>query len=409
MLLLKAILLAATGVSSISHANPCADYGVQDRTQAIRAEDLDLYVLINYRQKGYLLQDPVGDYALASHAELTPKKIFWDLIGARNELERFQSRMTAAEPCATWLFGLEGAYRSDNPPPLQWKAPQAEIDVIQGLQISDTAKTRLLKELLEGRLVLESGSNPLNEGGFKKMFARVIQEEAARGILPTEGKHHTWSPEFLDDHRSRFFPYTQMPKILVALARGEAARYLLTGKEDTLRAYILSQPEGSIEIDELFRQSYRIHGGDVYLSLLTIETVLSRDWLVPNRQNLATTRRLSKIVQHFGNKEDRFGSWYHLFGIMLYGYVKGSLEATVIGNIEGLGSLILDAGHPDAQENLINHHGAEIGSSLRHLVKSGEWKTLPTKAMDLRASRYLNQNSSFASRLIEMGERGLNP
>ena len=158
--------------------------------------------------------------------------------------------------------------------------------------------------------------------------------------------------------------FSRMSKLLIALSRGATSSYLMTGTEEQLKDYLLSRPQNSVTLEEMFRASYRIVQGDVYLALLAVENILSREWLRPGRSKRALTTKLKDII-NFNYRTDKFGSWHHLFGIMLYGYAEGGLKAVAVGKIETLGSQIMGRFADEKQESFINSRGDRIGANVR--------------------------------------------
>src|SRR5690606_30094235 len=131
-------------------------------------------------------------------------------------------------------------------------------------------------------LELEGHKAPFKIKNMVLMLKQVITEEFHQnGITPKRGTVHEWSPGIKKKLRRKFVLFSRMPKLLVALSRGATSHFMVTGTEEELKDYILSRPENSINLEEMFRASYRINQGDVYLSLLTVENVLNRFWLKP--------------------------------------------------------------------------------------------------------------------------------
>ena len=74
--------------------------------------------------------------------------------------------------------------------------------------------------------------------------------------------------------------------------------------------------------------------------------------------------------------EDVFGSWYHLFGVMLLGCVEGGVKSNLVGRVESFGGRILDMRSmkrkklihlligSDPQEEKINRYGGIIGNNI---------------------------------------------
>ena len=76
------------------------------------------------------------------------------------------------------------------------------------------------------------------------------------------------------------------------------------------------------------------------------------------------------IANGYNYDSDRYGTWYHLFGMMLYGYVKDGTHANFIGRVEALGSNVLSRHSVDkTQKQWMNKEGGFVGQNLKKLVK----------------------------------------
>ncbi len=379
---------------------------VRDGSGAVLGIDpsqLEIAILAGYHQAQYQLVDSLGDYVLAATTRTLPKKIWYSLLRRKDKLDQTFARYATARPCAHQLFGIT----DDLVPPIfedyAWQPSERELGTIYELPVDDEIKFKLADGLLSGRLYLEGHHNPIRVKNFKRMFEQVIYEEYSRnGIQPSLGNVHDWSPEFMSKYGWKFFPYTAYSKILLALSRGTTGMYLRTGTESELQDEIISRPRASVTIPELFRASYRINRGDVYLTLLTIENVLARYWRTENRESLAMTQRLTPIINAFGKKADKFGSWYHLFGMMLYGYSKGMLAAKMVAHTESIGSHILDGFADEKQEDYINAKGATLGADLLKIVKKASYLSRKDDPSVLDSRFYLDLDEDFSNRLTEM-------
>jgi hypothetical protein len=179
------------------------------------------------------------------------------------------------------------------------------------------------------------------------------------------GEPHNWNPDFL---KGRVNP--PFSKLLVALANGDTRRIMPTGQEDKLSEWIIAQETRSLSIHEMFGKSYEINGGNIYETLLTIENVLSENFYLggPNREKLTISTKLEKIINHTGGEFDLFGPWYHLFGMLLYGYAEGSgLKATLMGKIE-MGTALFYDEYNDRQESYMIE-GGSMGAKLKRQIK----------------------------------------
>jgi hypothetical protein len=202
----------------------------------------------------------------------------------------------------------------------------------------------------------------------------------------------------LPELRKKFVLFSHMSKLLVAISRGATSSYMVTGTEENLKDYILSRPEESINLEEMFRASYRINQGDVYLALLTIENVLSRFWLSSGRSKRAIMTRL-KDITNFNYRTDKFGSWYHLFGIMLYGLAEGGFKSRIVGNLETAGSQIMSRFKDEKQETYINARGGPVGARIRRFIKKRQYETFKLDNQYLKEDFYMDLDEDFERRL----------
>ncbi len=344
-----------------------------------RAQDLNdpqnKYLGYIYQQQEYQENDPQGDILLLWSAHQIPKFILNNLQGKQAEL--LQARKVKIDE----LLKLYPQY-----------APKEET---KNVVVENYVPFNPEHMAIE----LEGHQAPFKVKNVVMMMKQVIAEEhQLNGLKPQAGTVHEWSPEIKKQIRKKFVIFSRMSKLLVALSRGGTSFYMVTGTEDTLKEYILTRPENSITLEEMFRASYRINQGDVYLTLLTIENLLSRFWLTPQRSKRLITTKL-KDITNFNFRTDKFGSWYHLFGIMLYGYAEGGFKAKLVGNIESAGSLVMSKFHNEAQENFINARGGPIGGRLRKFINQGESETFTLNKKYLEEDYYMDLDEDFTKRL----------
>lgn len=190
---------------------------------------------------------------------------------------------------------------------------------------------------------------------------------------PFIGPEHVWSEESKPfgywkrlgkavlGERPLPFPTFGASKLLCALGLGATAVVMPTGREDDLKAWILSQD--TVEVHQVFGHSYRLHEGDLYATLLCAENVLSEGLYTPDRQERELTSHLAYLRNDSAPVGDNFGAWYHLFGSALYSLVRPEWKARLSMQIENAGSLILEGDDP--QEEHINRLGVELGQALR--------------------------------------------
>jgi hypothetical protein len=344
-----------------------------------RAQDLNLeenkYLGYIYQQQEYQLNDPKGDVLLLWTANQIPKFILKNLQGKQSEHLKIR----------------EGKVDE-----LLLKYPEYQKPVeTTNLVVPDYITFNPDHIAIE----LEGHEAPFKVKNIVTMMKQVIAEEYQLNKLePQLGIVHKWSPEIKKQIRKKFVIFSRMSKLLVALSRGGTSNYLVTGTEENLKEYILSRPKNSITLEEMFRASYRINQGDVYLTLLTIENLLSKYWLTPHRAKRAISTKL-KDITNFNYHTDKFGSWYHLFGIMLYGYAEGGFKAKVVGNVETLGSTIMGRFADEKQENYINSRGGPVGGRLRKFIKKNQFKTFELDKKYIEEDFYMDLDEDFTKRL----------
>lgn len=231
--------------------------------------------------------------------------------------------------------------------------------VLKNLEAYNNKKTDDLSHCQDELVGIASKKNPIKRPEFLKMFKDVI---CKNGTMPSVVKSDKWHKDF---HKGIAPPFS---KLLVALSNGDSSRVLPTMKERELQNWILDQKNRSVTIHEVFSKAYELNGGDVFKSLLTIENVLSEDFYNPRRQNLALSTRMSKIINHKGGNFDLYGAWYHLFGMLAYGFDSGSkFKANFIGKVETGTSLVYGTSN-EKQENFMIQ-GGPIGADLRDQLK----------------------------------------
>ncbi|MBF0409129.1 MAG: hypothetical protein HQM10_17405 [Candidatus Riflebacteria bacterium] len=167
-------------------------------------------------------------------------------------------------------------------------------------------------------------------------------------------------------------------KLFLLLGCGWTSRYAFTGYENMLVKYIMSRPDRSVQLHDVFREAYRLTLGDVYLTMLTAENVLAGNPYRPDRDKDPLQKKLQYIRNDSAPLGDNYGAWYHFYGIALYGMVRTPFVAAAVGEIESLGSIFLEGF--DKQEDYINRLGAIFGRKLNRLVESGDWQKPLTSA-----------------------------
>ncbi|MBF0544953.1 MAG: hypothetical protein HQM08_10990 [Candidatus Riflebacteria bacterium] len=229
-------------------------------------------------------------------------------------------------------------------------------------------------------------THPINVERLCNKFREIMQ--SFPNYTPVITMEHEWAPE---TRRYLFYGFWQrfahfltgqqkdmpMPlffrsKLFLLLGCGWTSRYAFTGYEKYLVKYIMSCPDRSVQIHDVFRECYRLTLGDVYLTMLTAENVLAGNPYRSDRDKDPLQRKLAYIRNDSAPSGDNYGAWYHFYGIALYGLVRAPLIPSAVGEIESFGSLFLEG--PDKQEDYINRLGAIFGTKLKMLIESGNWK-----------------------------------
>lgn len=344
----------------------------------------DLEFARQFRQANYQRYDLQSDVALAVYTKNLPKVLFQVLFGIAQD---------NGNPAGGSYTGVNPVVE-DAPVALPTEAQ------INALDIPQDEKERMIVQLHNSSIQIEGRVNPFRRKEMLNMMMQIIKEEQAAGLEPRFGEPHTWSPEFMTycKDKGEMIPLG-FTKLLTALASGVTSRHFKTGTEETLISYILTNKDASVTLDQVFRASYRINKGDVYLTILTIENILSDNWRHPQRDKLAVTRKLANICNFYQGRGDKYGAWYHFHGIMLYGYVRGGFRAALIGGIETAGSHVLSGGVDEHQEDAVNSTGGKIGARLAKVVNEKLYAAFTPDKNYCDPAVYLNLNEDFRDRL----------
>ena len=355
IVLLLGISLSGCALPAMqSIANQTKPY---DSAELESLADLEPGELLNYQQRRYRLEDPPGDHALLNLLHLTATDVAWHTLtgqGYREILDEINELRSGFEYRPIGLDRFSG---------------------IRG-RIPETLDSAHRK--------------PWSKND--DVFMRVIAEERQNGILPTPGVCHRWSSAYRKNPQSDTFPYIFFSKLLWALAYGESSVYFVTENEEQLAQWIVEREPRSVTLDELFRQSYRLNSGDVYLSLLTPANVFSRFWYLPHRENLSIATQLALITTQQDGAEDNYGAWHHFWGMALFGYCLGETNSRLAGWIESLGSGRVTE-HGEVDEYYINRHAGAAGAKLRELIENR-----PGQRTANRAPAAKDTDASFAFR-----------
>lgn len=372
------LLLCLLGVSLTSAASSKAELDAW--------LNKDLFLAAGYQQQAYTLKDIQGDIALLGFARTNMKRI-------QLMIKKDQAGLDAL--LAQQADGFK-RYEAEYP---QWDFNQLDatpvdttltVERIESLPISDESKTLLKEKALGQDIGFELKSAPLKSRKITTMLTQVIYDELyENGIEPKLGKEHNFAPETYA-HFKKEYPVlkTGMTKLFMALGNGLTFRFMVTGHERELSNLIEARPYDSVTLEEAFRLSYRLNNGDVYLTLLTLENLFAYHWTNPQRDQVAVVQRL-KNFSHYFNKGDKFGHWYHFWGMVLYGHVRGSMRASVVGAIEeGLSRLAGGEADQENQEGIINVRGGRIGGQLSKVIRYRTYR----KGSFVPDARYLEES-----------------
>ncbi|MFH1729378.1 MAG: hypothetical protein ABIA04_13295 [Pseudomonadota bacterium] len=372
--------------------------------EIIKDCELNPYIGYLYQQKRPSKNDLAGDYALFGLGELRVK-ILKDFIG----IEKFAERHISHEANIEWLKS-----NCDLEDEGFLKRTELRHESTSVLHAFEDPGEVFDKLCVENNMEIRGKKAPFKTRNFLNMFKQVIYEESINGIIPYISSPHLWSTE-IDTTFRNYNRYRKISKLLWVLANGVSSRFMITGKEEELLDYILASEDEAILPADLFRVSYVLNNGDLYFTFLSIENVLSRQWLNEDRQNLLFISKLSSIVNYCGDKlgefyEDRFGSWYHLFGIMLYGLMSGAQKGLAVGTIEGLGGRLFEVKNDirpvdkfktivfgqDKQEEKLNRRGGIVGGKLRLYILKERYKNFQADSAYLDPAYYMNLNEDFS-------------
>lgn len=366
-----------------------------------------------YKQQNYQLVDPQGDLSLIRRVQQYPKIIYLSLFKKSRKLaklnkERFKDVGTYQE---------EFDFKNDPVMAKVYRKRDKEfshynkVDInklkeeVNKMKLTTFEKEKLLAQKINDKILIEGRNRPISKTRIVEALTQVIVSELENGIIPKKGKFHKWSPEFKDEYGRLNFS-SLGSKMLISLAIGKTYLYMKTDKELELLDEMRKQDDNSLSLIDLFRMSYRINDGDVYLSLLTIENVMSIHWKTKNRMNLDFVFPLRQITNRYEGRGDRFGSWYHLFGMILYGYSEGLIKSAIVGNTESIGSHMLDEGD-ERQEDWINYIGGPIGASLYKVIKKKKYFTAENNPELENEAHYLKLGEDFRDRIAFYSSPGL--
>ncbi|NLI77737.1 MAG: hypothetical protein GX442_15045 [Candidatus Riflebacteria bacterium] len=318
----------------------------------------------HYQQDGLQLVDPKGDAHLIRMLDTVPMKLLNSLV--------------------------KGSY------------PQAEIDKEREMEALEAAQ----KQAREAAGFKIGNTRPIDPDRLVNAIRQIIGRYPK--IVPTLGEEHRWCPEAkpylwygfwhrfgrVIFRKQKEFPSPLFlrSKLFLLLACGWTSRYAVTGQEQELTRRLMLYPDRAVQIHDLFRESYLLNRGNLYLTMLTAENVLAGNPYREDRQNDPLQKKLAYLRHDTCEFGDNYGAWYHFFGIGLYGMLRAPVAARAVAEIEALGSLFLEA--PDKQETYMNRIGAIFGRKLNRMMVNGDWHK-PLTAAD--RTDYLLPNPALAA------------
>jgi hypothetical protein len=115
-----------------------------------------------------------------------------------------------------------------------------------------------------------------------------------------------------------------------------------------------------------------------------------------------STRKLANITNSYMGSDDRYGAWYHFYGIALLGIIEGKLAQTV-ASTETMGSHMLNnadkLNEDESQEDSINSLGANFGVELGRVIR--EFSSLAaTERVTAIAKKYSVSGAGEADRAL---------
>ena len=340
----------------------------------------------SYRQRTYMPVDPIGDRALILRTTRAMDSIGRALLGHPTSVHIAEQWDESGNPAATSLQEQQKQERV-----------QAEIQEILNAPISNFAKAEQVASLQNTLLQVQGRRNPFRIQGFKDMLAEILLEESKNGVTPKIGTPQDWSPEI----RAAYPGHLELgfPKLLNCLAMGVCEKFMATGQEKALRAFILEGPDNSVTFAQVFRWSYELNKGNVYLTLMTIENLLSANWKAPDREHIPFIEKLEDLQSSWNHGGTRFGTWYHFVGTLLFGYVTDKNTSKSVGLIESVGAKILHLTADKSQEYWANQKGGTVGEDLRNMILTSSYKSKVENPLALRTESYLDHTEDYRDRL----------
>lgn len=280
-----------------------------------------------YQQNKFQKEDVLGDILLAHSVRNVPAGLFNIMIGRRGEyytkpyLRAFE--IAKDYPELSRINGHDAIYLKDLPTP----------NIFYKLD-----KDRIIKQ-------------------FKNALG---YQSIRRGSIPT------WSKTFKDKYKSKIIPLLGGSKLLMCLVRGACSRFLVTGYEKDLESWAMNEADLSITPPKLLKKALELTDNNLSLALLTCQNTLSWHSKAPKRHMTQLQSKLRPFITIKGDKsEDKFGEWYHMFGLITYAFDKGETKASMISFTESAGGRVM--GSREKVEEEVNSLSPKIGQALKNL------------------------------------------
>lgn len=294
---------------------------------------------VTYRQEELKLIDPDGDNALLS--------LFHDT-------------------CKT---GVKKCLLFKNVPPLESQTREPRF-----------AQENPILDIQNNRVVDNSKAEPLfNMQTTLANFKNIIK---IGGKEITFGEKHYWAVGHFSSGK------IIASKIIMSLATATSARFMYVGQEIPLINWILTRPDDSVTMEQLFSKSYDLNKGNVYLTILTIENVLSDATFEADREKTAVNQ---KLVDLYAASPNKFGDWYHLFGTMLAGYAGEPAE--MIADLYGVYRKISRGSDAEKATMAADKTGAKMGVELRKFVFKNDKELQRKLREEMRIREELSRKS----------------
>ncbi|MBI3555442.1 MAG: hypothetical protein HY074_04165 [Deltaproteobacteria bacterium] len=187
----------------------------------------------------------------------------------------------------------------------------------------------------------KSDNNPLGARYLYPVNEKLHIDPAFLGLCMAQASISTGHYYFAKDemqyetstHEIRKDKMTGAPLLLYLAGESGRSGDYISGHEEELKTWILSQPDNSIDPVTIYQKSLGLNEGNIWNALLTIHQLLRNNarWWASSRYFYSSSKEnqeafFNKFIDIRGDLTDRgsgfsgdhYGSWYRLWGIMLY-------------------------------------------------------------------------------------------